>query len=407
MGDQPNLNQWPQKGVAAAERYVSGKRTILVKCSCAPFCYVTESERKTPLHKNRGRTRKQTLLAAAVALPFLFAPQSANADGPECNLTTHCYGVVHYNESQPFSAAGEDLWTDCLHLDTPLSDLANHDFWIQWDNGTWIESGYHRGVHAGGDTATNFRWFWAEYTGTTFYSHKVANAPLSTWVNFSWYRQTSVANNGKWALFIDGTYRAMTSGTYANATETDTGGESTEPLVYSNGNSQQMQVKRASDGVWYTPSIDNVTETAGVYDAWHNGSSAMEQQSLQNDCAEAPLAAKAAAKSPTDDDLLTFAGTMAKNNGGKPEAVELATTKRRNAFANNKNAEATDNPDVHVLQVKGNFTGNMVGRPKGAKAPKGNVLTYVIDKATGEVTDWSLGKEAQDLKKFGSVKKLG
>lgn len=359
------------------------------------------------MHKNRGRTRKQTLLAAAVALPFLFAPQSANADGPECNLTTHCYGVVHYNESQPFSAAGEDLWTDCLHLDTPLSDLANHDFWIQWDNGTWIESGYHRGVHAGGDTATNFRWFWAEYTGTTFYSHKVANAQVSTWTNFSWYRQTSVANNGKWALFIAGTYRAMTSGTYDNATETDTGGESTEPLVYSNGNSQQMQVKRASDGVWYTPSIDNVTETAGVYDAWHNGSSAMEQQSLQNDCEET-LAAKsteADGKPPAEDDLLTFARAMAKNNGGTPEAVELAETKRRNALK--ANAEATDNPDVHVLQVKGNFTGNMVGRPKGAKAPKGNVLTYVIDKATGEVTDWSLGKEAQDLKKFGSVKKLG
>lgn len=337
-------------------------------------------------------------------MPLFFAPQSARADGPECNLTTHCYGVVHYNESQDFSAAGEDLWTDCLHLDTPLSDLSNHDFWIQWDNGTWIEAGYHRGVHAGGDTATNFRWFWAEYTGTTFYSHKVANAQVSTWTNFSWYRQTTPSNNGKWALFIAGTYRAMTSGTYANATETDTGGETTEPLVYSNGKSQEMKVRRASDNFWYTPSIDNITETSGVYDVTHNGSSAMEQQSLQNDCAPLPLAAKSA-EAPTEDDLLTFAKTMAKNNGGSAQSVEVATTKRRNALKTN--AEAADNPDVHVLQVKGNFTGDLIGKPQGFKTPTGNVLTYVLDKATGEVTDWSLGNEGQDLKKFGSVKRLG
>lgn len=354
------------------------------------------------MHKNRGLLA--LAMASAVALPLFLAPQ-ANADGPECNPGgAHCYGVVHYNEAQPFSAAGEDLWTDCLHLDTPLSDFAVHVFWIQWNDGRWIETGYDRGVHAG-HSDSNFRWFWGEYTGTTYYSHKVANAPLSTWINFSWYRQTSVANAGKWALFIDGTYRAMTSATYDTATETDTGGETTEPLVYSNGNSKQMQVRRASDSVWYTPLIDFTTETAGVYDAWHNGSSAMEQQSLQNDCEETLAAKASAAKAPTEDDLLTFAQEMAKKNGGSAESVELAAAKRRNAIKGVTDAEV--NPDVHVLQVKGNFKGNTVSKPKDFKAPAGNVLTYVIDKATGEVTDWSLGKEEQDLKKFGSVKKLG
>lgn len=335
-----------------------------------------------------------SLLAAGLATP-------ASADGPECNTTTHCYGVAHY-PSGTITAVGVDLWTDCLHLDTPIADVATHELWLITNGGpgttTWIEGGYIRGNVAGGDTSLAFRIFWAEYTGSVFYSHFVQNAPVATWKNVAFYRD---AATNKWNIFVAGTYIATTVLVAANGTSVQAGAETTEPQVYSHGKSRLIQW-RLPAGTWTNAGPSSSAGTAGVYSVTASGRD-LEQTSLQNMCSPAPLA-KRAAKAPTDADLKTAALSVAAAHGEKtPTSLQVVSTTRKAAQRAVGAGQVDSDQATYLVQMKGAFVGRA---PQGADLPRGTSMTVTVDAATGEVTDTSLGNDRQDLKTLGAVKAL-
>ena len=344
--------------------------------------------------------RKIAALAAGALLAGTLVTSSAVADGPECNFYNHCYALAHHLNTGEFTAAGQELWTDCLELVPVSNDIATHEMWIIPSTG-WIETGYVKGFIAGGDTQSGFRMFWAEYTGSTFYSHFIANAPILNYINFSAYKQTS----GKWAFFTNGTYRGTTAGTYGNGTYVQTGGETTEPLVLSHGKSRYLQTRSASNNTWSVAPITAHGGTAGVYSVTTNGVERMEQISLQRICDPLPGGPPGTLKAtapPTVDDVKTLARKMAEANGEKNPTAEMVSTTRQRGVE----GELDSNQNVFHVQMKGNFTGHLATRPKGYKSPTGNVMTVTVDKETGLVTDWSIGKNGKDLSKLGKVSKL-
>lgn len=349
------------------------------------------------------------LLLAALALPST----PAIADGPECNTSSHCYGIAGYNVN-PFTATGQELWTDCLSLDTPVGDFATHEMWITtsapYPSGNmkpFIEMGYIRGGPiAGGDSNTHFRHFWAEWTGTSYHSHYIQSAWILNYINFSMYKQA----DNRWKLYINGSEKGTTVQQAAYGDHIQTGGETTEPQVYSHGKSRYLQYQNASTGAWTWPVHSYHGGTSNVYHVNVNVLERMEQYSLQKICEPLPggPVGTFGAKNITMDDFKASALEFAKQNGeANPTAVQAVSAKRR--AVNDvllSGAKVDTDSDVHVIQMKGNFTGHMASRPKDSKAPTGKVMTLVYDATTGEVTDWGLSPDAKDMARLGSVKKL-
>src|SRR5262245_31555624 len=56
----------------------------------------------------------------------------------------------------------------------------------------------------------------------------------------------------------------------------------------------------------------------------------------------------------------------------------------------------TDQP-TYVLVVEGEFVAANAPRPRGAPAPTGTVLTFVVDPSTGEVLDFGVRNSTPDL----------
>lgn len=360
------------------------------------------------------KTKNKALLLAALATltaPFLFAPQAqaTKANGPECNVTSHCYGIVGYAENS-FKAVGQELWTDCLVLDPPVvSDFATHEMWLLFPGSPqkWLEAGYIKGGPiAGGMTQTNFRYFWAEDDGSTFTSHFISNAPILNYVNFSFYKNA----NGSWGAYSAGTLRGTTLNTnYGNANYIQTGGESDEPHdMLSHGKSRYLQTQDATTGSWSLATSDGTAVTAGVYQV-NTSSERMEQLSLQRICNPLPGGPPGTFKAQATDpnNLATMARSIAKENGEPaPTNLKHATTTRRTVGGPTLDTDQA----VEVVQLQGKFTLYTASHPKGTASPTGNLMTIVFDKATGEVTDFTLeGKNSQnkkDLTKFGAVTPL-
>jgi hypothetical protein len=342
--------------------------------------------------------------AAGVLAAALIAPAVAVADGPECDHYTHCYGIANYNSGN-IDAVGVDLWTDCLHLDTPLSDIATHEIWLKTNETSssprkWIEAGYLRGKAAGGDPEVFFHLFWAEGDDAagTFYSHFVQFASVATWTNFTIRR----LSGGSWGVYIDGTWRGTAVQKPVYGRYVQVGGETTEPQVYSHGKSKNLQWHTSAGWSWATPF--NAAGTAGVYTATASGTT-MEQTSLQNMCSPAPLTAKQSVKAPAMADVKKTALAMAAMHGEEsPTGVEVvATTRKAAQRAVGAGDQLDSDQQVHLVQLRGDFVGRA---PQGEKLPRGSVLTVTVDAKTGKVTDTSLTGERQDLAKLGSVKTL-
>ncbi|MDX3101765.1 hypothetical protein [Nonomuraea angiospora] len=335
------------------------------------------------------------LLAAALTVPA--GPAAADED---CS-NPHCYGMVDYNTGN-ITAVGVDLWTDCLHVDTPSTNSAVHQMWM-WTSAppaTWIETGYIRGGVAGGDPEDWFRWYWAEAPGGgTYYSHFIEYASVNQWKNVSFYKNF----NNTWGVYLGGSYKGTTAQTATYGVHVQVGAETSTPLVYSHGKSKLLQWRQPSDTwVWGSPSAYG--GTAGVYSVTASGTE-MEQTSLQRMCST-PLAAKrATAKAPTTADLKKAALAVASQYGEKtPTDVQVVTTTRKAAQRAVGAGDKVDTDQAtYLVQMKGTFTGRA---PKGATLPHGNTMTVTVDAKTGEVTDTSLGNTRQDLKKLGAVKAL-
>lgn len=339
------------------------------------------------------------MLAAALVAPV----GPAAADGPECDHYNHCYGLIFYRTGD-IDAVGVDLWTDCLHLDTPIGDFATHEMWMSTETATtsrWIEGGYIRGGPiAGGDPETWFRWFWGEYDGSVYYSHFVQWATVNQWKNISFYHQSST---NTWKVYIGGTIVGTTVQQADWGKRVEVGAETTEPQVYSHGKSRNLQWHAPIGWTWATP--HSTGATTGVYSVSGSGTS-MEQTSLQNMCSPAPLAAKEAAPSaPSTADVKKTALAVAGQYGEtSPTGLEMvATTRKAAQRAVGAGDKMASDQKTYLVQMKGSFVGRA---PKGAKLPRGSAMTVTVDAETGAVTDLSIGGGRQDLAKLGTVKAL-
>lgn len=353
--------------------------------------------------------RKLASLSAAglLALAAAVLPSaSATADGPECNVYDHCYGIIDYNSGN-IDSVGLELWTDCLHLLTPLTDMATHEVWMFTNASppgiTWIEGGYIRGIVAGGDSQTFFRWFWAEYTGSTYYSHFIQWASVAQWNNLTFAR----LGTNKWGIYIGGLGGTLTGETAQTATlgtHVQVGAETTEPKVYSHGKSRYLLWHAPGLPYWSAPSSGTPLVTSGVYSV-SQSSNTMEQTSLQNMCTPSPAAlAKPSVKVPTDKDLKALAEKIATASGETaPTDIKVVPSTRGAAQRQIGGGKVDSDQAVQVIQMSGSFVGRA---PKGAKIPRGTTMTITVDAKTGEVTDTSLGTQRTDLAKLGAVKPL-
>lgn len=340
------------------------------------------------------------VLAAALTLPALPAFAFGCGNGPH-----HCYGVASFWPVN-LDAYGVDLWTDCLHLDTPSSRFATHETWYITDSG-FIETGYLKGAigHIDNPT-THFRWWWGErHMGGTYSGHFISLAPVSTWTNFSMYRNAAIGN---WGIYVAGTLRGTSTAAYPVGGNVHVGGESTDPYVYSHGKAKNMQYRDAATGAWTWGGVVKILQDSDVYTTSGSGAS-MEQTSLNNMCGSLAAAPKQQLSSPPVTPLKASgvrkqALAFAKFHGdAKPASIEAVETNRK-AVKGNAGVD-TDQPVVAV-QMKGDFSGGLVSAPKGAEPIEGDTLTVTLDKTTGEITDWSIGSERQGLAKLGSVKTL-
>ncbi len=93
----------------------------------------------------------------------------------------------------------------------------------------------------------------------------------------------------------------------------------------------------------------------------------------------------------------------AANGEPDPRAVHLVPTTR--ASANALDTGATVNTDESVLMVsmQGDFTAKGASGPSHGFAPKGRVLTFTFDPATGVMLDMSVGPISPNLAQLGEV----
>lgn len=351
-------------------------------------------------------SRKLAALTATGLLAAVLAAPAGPAGAWSCGLNPapHCYGIAEYHEPS-FDRFGLDLWTDCLHLNTPASYFATHEVWLVTATTVW-EAGYIKGFIDDIDNpSTFFRYFWGEYqrgVSGSYHAHYISLAQVNTWKNVTGRTNAS----GGWNIFLGGTQVGTTTYTYPTTGQViQVGGETTDPYVYSHGKGRYLQKRSTSTGVWSWASLDSIeTDYADVYTTTASGTD-MEQTSVNNMCAPAPAKqAPASAKVPTADNVRAQGLAFAKFNGdATPTSIKAVETTRKRVAGN---AGVSSDQPVVTIQMHGTFVGNLASVANGDKAPKGNTLTVTLDKTTGEITDWSIGSQPQDLKTLGAVKAL-
>ena len=58
---------------------------------------------------------------------------------------------------------------------------------------------------------------------------------------------------------------------------------------------------------------------------------------------------------------------------------------------------------LSIIEERGNFVGMNVPIPSGVAPPTGDVLTIVVDNATGEITDLGIQNSYPSLSSFGGA----
>lgn len=341
--------------------------------------------------------------ALVLALPLAYVGGVPSAHAEICDRQNHCYGVAFYPTGGPIDGFWINAWTDCLHLDDPDWDFAQHEHWVITDakpgTRTWFEAGYKRGV--GGNLPDHsFRLFWSEHTGTAYEYHNVEPAYVALWRNWKFYRiREAGPDQGRWRIYRNDNLIALTTqksyGTYVHV-----GAETTTGNVYSHGKSQNIWVRKEATGweqrpLHSAPSTDTYTVTAT--------NATMEQWSNNNMCpgVSGPPTALSV-KAPTVSDVRNLAMQMARENGEKNPVIEQVTATKRQATTNARLA-SDHNADVYYVKMTGNFVGHLASRPIGTEAPTGRYLTMTVSRTDGSITDWSLSTTEPVVGKAASL----
>ncbi len=113
----------------------------------------------------------------------------------------------------------------------------------------------------------------------------------------------------------------------------------------------------------------------------------------------------AAASSPLAEATILRIGQTVGAQQGDPSPTLIqhsdGTREQANLLASGETVPGTE---VSTLIVeRGHFVANNVPRPQGASPPQGDVLTIVVDVATGQVTDLGIQQNAPRLANLGPV----
>lgn len=103
--------------------------------------------------------------------------------------------------------------------------------------------------------------------------------------------------------------------------------------------------------------------------------------------------------------ILAIALGAAKDEGDpRPTLIQhvLSTHKRAVRVTSGGDLVQGEEP-VYAIEVRGRFVAANASRPLGARAPRGSVLTLVIDASTGKPLDWGLSDKSAHLERLGRV----
>lgn len=331
--------------------------------------------------------KRRILGALALALPLAYVG-TGPAYADQCSHDVHCYGLVQHSPGGNINAYGVELWTNCLHLDNDIDRLSTHETWMPTNptfphSAKWIEAGYIKGEIAGDDDEHWFRYFWGEYDGSTFYSHFINYAPVSTWTNFSFYRQS----NGKWQIWLGGLGGTQVGTTVQSAygVLVQAGAETTTDDVYSHGKARYIQWRKADTGQWHWATSPQFI-VSPMYTVTGSGAT-MEQWSNVNVCAgETPPTSFSVKKSPTTESkAVEIARGLAKRNGDSNPRIEKPTQRMQKGES------------VYNVTMKGKFSADMFSRPHGAPVPTGDTMTVQVNRDTGALVGVTIGHGAPRL----------
>ncbi|QWF83208.1 hypothetical protein HUW46_06648 [Amycolatopsis sp. CA-230715] len=93
------------------------------------------------------------------------------------------------------------------------------------------------------------------------------------------------------------------------------------------------------------------------------------------------------------------------NGEPSPRNIEYVITGRYALSRTDGSRPAADDP-TYFVQMTGDFVNYYARTPRGSKAPRGTVLTVMVDVATGRMLGQSLGSAPHDLSRLGTVRTL-
>jgi hypothetical protein len=347
--------------------------------------------------------RRGGVLAAALAATALTGPAAVPAAAalPPCH-PDHCYALSRYLGTM--NAVGVDLWTNCLHVDTPANDFATHELWLRTNAAkgvtTWIEVGLIRGGAAGAPNR-EFRWFWGDLRSNTsgFFQHVIKPGEVNTTRNVSIY----YAGDRRWNVFLAGSQVGSSAPNGTVGVGADTGAESTTPYVYVNGRSNNFQFRTAGGWHW---ALGTATREAQVYNGGITKQNSWES-SRNRHCTAAAAPVPAAATTVDAAMLSKLARQFSAANGeAHPAGLTMVRTSRLAAQRLVAGGQVNSDQAVYQLELHGNFTGHQVPVPSGASAPRGNTLVLTVDATTGEIVDWGITSTASSLGSLGRTVRL-
>jgi hypothetical protein len=356
--------------------------------------------------KMRKNIRALTLTAAlgvsSLVIPGLTT--SGQAATPACSPSYHCYARVL--DTADNNGARVDLYVQCLGVSDPQNSFANWEMWnvTSSDVSTWIESGQKYGIfHYGTGQTGNYIWFWAKQLNHIFEEHYVSPGTANQWVN------TSITNAGTqtWTISQGGQAVATTTNPPTGLAVAAGAEVLAEPGSTLNAYLNNFQVRQGGQWAGVLPFWTNSSD-GWIQGSANDGTTGAWAHAWTNNCATPtatstdsgpPLTASSA---PTV--LQKLAQRLSSANGeDHPSGITFVQTSRQNAAALTGSHLSSDGPS-YLVQLHGHFNGAAASVPKGAKAPRGTTLTFVVDSRDGAITDWGISSRDLPMASLGRVR---
>jgi hypothetical protein len=227
------------------------------------------------------------------------------------------------------------------------------------------------------------------------------------------------SNSTTWTV-QDGPYSGTSNSNPLKPNELQTGTESTtQGTAYACNGQTGLQWLDTSGG-WHNdwsgaqpysdnpPFVDNYS--AGKWHDWAgftktecygNASPVAGGSALQgNDYSSSQLSSTPMSESQIKTIALAYAAGFGDPN---PTSIEHVESPRNQAVLLASDDSVPDQSDSILIAEQGSFIGANAPRPPGAPAPTGSVLTLVIDRYTGQLSDFGLRDSVPNLASRGQV----